>query len=168
MTIPTNLITKALKISSEKMYRTYVDTRLKKAIVFDLDGTLCEIGESSNPYNHDGEELPTWLYEREVTKYPDSYAVIILTGRKRREYGELTENWLHQYHILFDRLIMQEWGQAKKNHIYKEEALKELMQEYEIVMLYDDNPDVWEVCERLWIPFQLVEKSNILVDCAKL
>ena len=59
MTIPTHLITKALKKSSEKMYRTYVDTPWKKAIVFDLDGTLCEIGESSNPYNHDGEELPT-------------------------------------------------------------------------------------------------------------
>lgn len=132
-----------------------------KAIIFDLDGTLCTLSDSSNLYNHDGEELPTWLYEREITKYPDSYAVIILTWRKRREYGKITENWLHQYHILFDMLIMQEWGQAKKNHIYKEEALKSLMKEYEIVMLYDDNPDVWEVCERLWVPFRLMDSCEI-------
>lgn len=155
------IITKALKESNEKMYKELVDTPWKKAVVFDLDWTLCEIGESSNPYNHDGEELPTWLYEREITKYPDSYAVIILTWRKRREYGKITENWLHQYHILFDMLIMQEWGQAKKNHIYKEEALKSLMKEYEIVMLYDDNPDVWEVCERLWVPFRLMDSCEI-------
>lgn len=48
---------------------------------------------------------------------------------------------------------MQEKSQADKNHIYKKEKLIELQKEYKIMMVYDDNPEVWKVCEELKIPF---------------
>ena len=160
-----SLINKALKESSEKMYSTYVDTPWKKAVVFDLDWVLCHLKRESERNNHTGKERSTMFFFNLMVSWFDPLwkEIIILTWRKEK-YREITETWLKKVHIPYDKLIMQEWGQAKKNHIYKEEILKELKKEYEIVMLYDDNPDVWEVCERLWIPFQLVEENNVPVD----
>lgn len=44
---------------------------------------------------------------------------------------------------------MQPGSVAKKNHIWKEEKLLQLMEEYEIMALVDDNPDMQDVCKRL-------------------
>ena len=51
---------------------------IKKAIVFDLDGTLC-FSYPDRPEKYTGLEAPTGIFEQEVVKYPDSYDIIILT-----------------------------------------------------------------------------------------
>ena len=84
--------------------------------------------------------------------YPLDIDIIILTGRKRK-YWKITQQWLQDNEIYHDDLIMQEWRTAEKNEIFKEKMLVELMKDYQIAMVYDDNPKVWEVCQRLGIPF---------------
>lgn len=123
-----------------------------KAIVFDLDGTLCELWDSANPYNHDGEEylIPNMRYILEsFSSYEDT--IIILTWRKRKEYWETTKKWLDDCNVFYDELIMQEWSTAEKNHIYKEKELIKLQERYDIVAMFDDNPDLIPVCAKLWI-----------------
>ena len=68
--------------------------------------------------------------------------IIILTGRKKTDYYEVTKKWLVENEIWFDRLIMQEGSTAKKNEVFKEEKLNELMEEYYIRMVYDDYEKV--------------------------
>jgi hypothetical protein len=38
---------------------------------------------------------------------------------------------------------------AKKNHIFKREELIKLKERYDIVALFDDNPDLVPVCKEL-------------------
>lgn len=123
-----------------------------KCIIFDLDWTLCELWDSSNPYNHDGEEYRI----REMSIIYDEFLrwynkLIILTGRKRKEYGAVTEKWLEYNDIKYEELIMQEWSTAESNHIYKEKELVKLQEQYDIVAMFDDNPDLIPVCKKLWI-----------------
>ena len=124
-----------------------------KCIVFDLDGTLCELWDSANPYNHDGEEYRI----REMSIIHDmlnlwwgSY-IIILTGRKLKEYWHITAQWLWENEIYYDELIMQEWSTAEKNHIYKEKELIKLQERYDIVAMFDDNDLLVPICKKLWI-----------------
>ena len=49
----------------------------------------------------------------------------------------------------FDMIIMQEKSQADKNHIFKEEKLRELQKEYDIIAVIDDNPYLVPVCKKL-------------------
>ena len=84
--------------------------------------------------------------------YPLDVRVFILTGRKDK-YREITEKWLYNNDIIYDKLIMQEKSTADKNHIFKEEKLLELKKKYDIRMMYDDNFQVGEVCSRMKIPF---------------
>lgn len=125
-----------------------------KAIIFDLDGTLCTLSDSSNPYNHDGEEviIPEMRFILQSFHSP-FLDKILLTGRKKKEYWYITEKWLEDNGMAFDfdRIIMQEKSQADKNHVFKEEKLRELQEVYDIVAVFDDNSDLVPVCKKLWI-----------------
>lgn len=123
-----------------------------KAIVFDLDGTLCELWDSANPYNHDGEEIIIqWMYTLWVWSRFTCDIRIILTGRKRKDYWKTTVEWLKNNSFCYSELIMQEWNTAEKNHIYKEKELVKLQERYDIVAMFDDNCDLIPVCKKLWI-----------------
>jgi hypothetical protein len=50
---------------------------------------------------------------------------------------------------MYNELIMQEGSTAKKNHIFKREELIKLKERYDIVALFDDNPDLIPVCKEL-------------------
>lgn len=125
-----------------------------KAIIFDLDGTLCSLSDSTNPYNHDGEEviIPEMRFILQSFHSP-FLDKILLTGRKKKEYWYVTEKWLKDNDMAFDfdRIIMQEKSQADKNHVFKEEKLRELQEAYDIIAVFDDNPALVPVCKKLWI-----------------
>lgn len=131
-----------------------------KAIIFDLDGTLCELWDSANPYNHDGEEyvISEMKYIFDKISYFEKNNIMILTWRKRKEYWDTTEKWLSDNWIDYDRLIMQEWSQWEKNHIYKEKELIKLQERYDIVAMLDDNEAMIPVCKKLWILLLIVHR----------
>ena len=123
-----------------------------KAIILDLDGTLCELWDSANPYNHDGEEYVISEMKYIVETFENTLTkIIILTGRKMKDYWTVTEKWLRESDIIYDELIMQEGSTAEKNHIYKEKELAKLQERYDIVAILDDNEDLIPVCKKLWI-----------------
>lgn len=124
----------------------------QNAIIFDLDGTLCALSDSSNPYNHDGGEVMiSEMYRIWAGVRFTCDIRIILTGRKREDFWEITEKWLKQNSLNYNELIMQEWSTAKKNHIFKREKLIELEEKYNIIAVIDDNPEMVAVCKELWI-----------------
>ena len=127
-------------------------SKKEPCIIVDLDGTLCEL--TDDPYNHTWEEKPIYsmIHTLEREWYPLNIDIFILTGRKEK-YRAMTEKWLFENAIEYDKIIMQEKSMADKNHVYKEEKLLEIKKKYDIRMVYDDNFKVWEVCARLKIPF---------------
>lgn len=46
---------------------------------------------------------------------------------------------------------MQTKSKADKNHIFKEEQLRKMQENHEIIAMVDDNPAMIEVCKKLWI-----------------
>lgn len=62
-----------------------------KAVVFDLDGTLCHLWDTANPYNHTWKEIvnDVMLEELEREWYLLPVDIIILTGRKERKYTSM-------------------------------------------------------------------------------
>lgn len=125
-----------------------------KCVVFDLDWTLCELWSSANPYNHDWEEIAIpemefmfqalWYFDEEVEMF-------VLTGRKYKEYWKTTQLWLDKNHMFPKCIFMQNWNTWEKNHIFKKKKLEEIQEEYNILFMVDDNPDMIQVCKELWI-----------------
>lgn len=134
--------------------------------LFDLDWTLCEL-YPERPGKYSGQETPIkawtwflWVMIEHFRTRKTYFKVWIITGRKEQDFTQQTWDWF-EFYFPKDlqsgrlQLFMQPGSVAKKNHIWKEEKLLQLMEEYEIMALVDDNPDMQDVCKRLWIPFYL-------------
>ena len=118
-----------------------------------MDGTLCEMVESTRAYASGWEDCPIPRIINELRSMKNAgHTIIILTGRKY-SYHEETKQWLSYHDIPYDHLIMNMDGQPEENHIFKKKVLRVLIQMYQIMMLYDDNPAVENVCKKLKIPF---------------
>ena len=128
-----------------------------KAIVFDLDWTLCELKPESDRNNHTGNEEPieSIIYLAKSIMKIDNIKVLILTGRKEKYLHE-TIHWLVKQDIPAE-IVMQTKSQADKNHVFKREQLKKMQEKYDILAVIDDNELVWDVCLELWILFLQVK-----------
>jgi hypothetical protein len=136
-------------------------------LVFDLDGTLCEIADPSHPNIHTWNEKVTKHVAKITDIHKDHwnlYRIIILTGRKEKEYWDLTRKWLKDNGIYYDHLLMQEWNTAEKNEVFKEKKLLEIAKFYDIDCVFDDNPKVTDICRKLGIHFAYVGDAKALSE----
>ncbi len=126
----------------------------REYVVFDIDWTVCELEQSTKPYCHTLEEI---RIEKNYDKYRYYktmwYWIIFLTWRKYNDYHDITVKWLSENWFEYDWLIMNKDWQPEENHIFKKRALRIIMQLYNINIVLDDNPLVWEVCKKLKIQF---------------
>lgn len=118
-----------------------------KAVVFDLDWTLCELKPESERNNHTGNEKPIDALYPIYLWYWHNH-LILLTGRKEK-YRDITEKWLHDNDYHFDEIILQTKSTADKNHVFKREQLQKIQERYDIIAVVDDNPSMIEVCRDL-------------------
>lgn len=120
-----------------------------KAVVFDLDWTLCELKLESERNNHKGDEKSIdILYP--IYCWLTHYQIILLSWRKEK-YRDVTKKWLHDNDYHFDEIILQTKSTADKNHIFKREQLQKIQEQYDVIGVIDDNPDMIEVCRDLSI-----------------
>lgn len=141
----------------------------KSAIIVDIDGTL------SNP-NHrrhyvEGENKDWEQFFAEVSKDPantwcsqlvnkffNTHKVILVTGRPETSKSGIdvrrkTKDWLDEYDISYDRLIMREEGDFRKDTVVKEEILEEELPEPKwITFAVDDREDIVELWRSHGIP----------------
>ena len=78
-------------------------------VIFDLDGTLCELKPESKKNSHTGYEKPILQMLEEIEKelVMIDVDIYIMTGRKEK-YRDITIAWLEKNNIQYDYLIMQE------------------------------------------------------------
>lgn len=144
-----------------KIY-SYRPKGLPIASVYDIDWTLAFFdywwnnNQQRQEYTGD-EPVNTDVLAHLQESMKRNHIIIILTGRKRREWWQVTYDWLRDNDIYYDHLIMQEGSTAKKWHVFKESALKELKKKYNVVSLVDDDWAMKQICTNLKINFIRVD-----------
>ena len=132
-----------------------------KAILVDLDGTLCDCehrvhhvrGEKKNwkAFNklmvHD--QLNHWCFELMEAMAARDYKIIFVTGR-----GELsrvpTENWLKKHSVKYDHLFMRGVLDIREDADVKEEIFElHIKQNYQVLFVVDDRKSVVERWRKL-------------------
>lgn len=144
----------------------------KKAIIVDIDGTLANSDHREHVLEHgnrdkyfdlvDGDTLNDWCADL-IDKYKESgHAVILLTGRPERVRG-VTENWLKDYDVQYDQLIMRGDQDREQGHIYKEKIYdNHLSDKFDVDMIIDNDPKIIEKFRRMGIPALEYEQEQSL------
>lgn len=138
---------------------TFTDSQ--KVVLFDIDGTLADIGHrrasltKSPPdwkaFNAEmGSDTPNAnivsLYK--ALWNARSYELILVTGRNERSRA-LTEQWLTWNEIPFSRLLMRADSDFRADHAIKEELLNLLLSEgKQIAFTVDDRQQVVDMWRR--------------------
>lgn len=137
----------------------------KKTIIFDLDGTICNVTHrrkfvASKPKNWDAwnkgialdtpNEAVKFMFESIVNK--DNVEVLFVSGRSE-DYREVTEAWLlyNEFYCcesdIHSKLYMRESGDCRDDSIVKGEiADKIIAEDHDILCVFDDRKrvvDMW-------------------------
>lgn len=129
---------------------------MKKAIIVDLDGTLCNIDHRlplittpdkkkdwTNFYESMIYDMPNmWCYDL-ITKYSkDDVAILYVTGRPDT-YRSHSMDWLRRYSCPISELHMRPSKDNRKDSIIKKEIFESYIQPvYEILFCIEDRSSV--------------------------
>lgn len=126
----------------------------EKAIIVDLDGTLCDVehrvhhvqGPNKNwkAFNsllvHD--DLNHWCFELIHAMSTRGYKVLFVTGRGEAN-RKPTEDWLKKHLVPYDDLFMRSVADFREDSDVKEEIYREMIeQEYQVLFVVDDRKSV--------------------------
>lgn len=127
---------------------------MKKAIIVDLDGTLCDVEHrvefvKMNPINwkefnermiHD--PIIHWCLELIIAMKKQGYQILFVTGRGE-DYREHTETWLKKNQVNYDLLLMRAIGDFREDDDVKESLYREnIERNYQVLFVVDDRQSV--------------------------
>lgn len=138
---------------------------LKDTVVVDLDGTLADgrwrlhllptperrhLDEAWAEFNLAGADDPPFQDTIDIVNSLSlTYRIIILTGRGAVA-REVTEQWLDDHGVVYDKLIMREIGDCRKDTDFKRAQLEDIGIE-NIVCAFDDLPHIVDFMRGLGI-----------------
>ena len=122
--------------------------RSKKAVIFDLDGTLADIKDyealhkiNSDEFRQAADHAPAFPHMVALAKEAKQKGrdVIILTARSAH-YRSDTKNWLHKNGVTYDQLYMRPIDNDEKDKKVKKHILEErILPNFEVKKAYDDK-----------------------------
>ncbi len=127
---------------------------MKKAIIVDLDGTLCNVehrvshvlGEEKDwkSFNealvHD--TIYDWCQELIRVMHKEQYKVLFVTGRGE-DYRDLTVNWLSKNNVSYHQLYMRKSNDFREDNEVKLEIYRgSIEQHYQVLFVLDDRLSV--------------------------
>lgn len=127
-----------------------------KAIIVDLDGTLCDVehrihhvkGPKKNwrAFNesiiHD--TLYEWCYELIEAMRNRGYAILFVTGRSE-DYRGHTTGWLARHNVHFDHLYMRGVRDFREDSDVKEDLYRDfILEHFNVLFVVDDRKSVVE------------------------
>lgn len=143
---------KWLEYKGRKTYKQ--DWSLDKAVIFDIDGTLAQMnGRSPFDWDKVGTDGPRMFIVEMARFYKHlDYDIIIVSGRDGVCKG-VTEDWLNNYMVPFDKFFIRPEGDIRKDTIVKEEIFWDhIASRYNVVGVVDDRPSVVRMWHELKIP----------------
>ncbi|MEP0873024.1 hypothetical protein NDA01_24865 [Trichocoleus desertorum AS-A10] len=130
------------------------DKPLPKALICDLDGTLCNIYHRqhymrSRPKNWKafyralGKDLAHEFCRDIVQMYKErGFAILLVSGRPA-EYKPETEAWLADHEVEYDALWMRRTEDSRPDFIVKKEIYEQFIQgRYNVFFVLDDRDQV--------------------------
>ncbi len=143
------------KLKKKKLSYAVQSKDLPKAIICDLDGTLC-LMNGRNPFDASrcDEDLPNTPVVNMVKQYKGlGYTIILLSGRSDA-YKPQTIKWLKENEIIYDDLVMRKEGDHRKDSIVKSEFYYgNIDGQYNVELVLDDRDQVVELWrETLGLP----------------
>lgn len=130
-------------------------------VLCDIDGTLADTrhlhylayGEHADyeAFHSLAQHAPAieWVVS-EVRGLPSNYLVVLVTARQEK-FRKQTIEWLVNNRIYYNSLWMRPDGDGRPDYLVKQEVLRVLEKEHDIVRAYDDNPST----VRLWLENQI-------------
>lgn len=140
--------------------------KIKNSIVFDLDGTICNVEHrrqyvASKPRNWDAwnramiYDIPNspvkFVYNSIKIAHP-TVDFFIVSGRSD-DYKDQTIEWLNKYNFSYDRLFMRKQGDYRDDVIVKSEIADEIEKTHNILFVFDDRPRVVKFWQKrdIWV-----------------
>lgn len=140
----------------------------RPAVIFDCDGTLVDVTsirhhvldtkkKNFDAFHYGSIFCPAhdWVVEDAIRHYEDGNTVLVVTARERR-WEELTVNWLADAGVPYHEIHMRPTGDFRRDTVIKKEILDLLLDDYDIVHAYDDNPAIIDLWIEHGIPVTLV------------
>lgn len=119
---------------------------LPRAVICDLDGTLCLLN-GRNPY--DASTCENDELNKVVASIIKGKTVLFTSGREDK-YREQTVKFLTRHNILYENLWMRKSGDSRKDSIIKEEIYNDHIKgKYNIEFVLDDRNQVVELWRSL-------------------
>ncbi|HMR89114.1 MAG TPA: AAA family ATPase [Saprospiraceae bacterium] len=131
------------KVRPENIIRTQ-DPSLPKAIICDLDGTLCLMdGRSPFDASKCDQDLPNLPVVNMVKNYHQlGYKIILASGREDT-FKPQTIAWLDAHDIAYELLVMRAAGDFRKDAIVKREIFETHIEgKYFVELVLDDRNQV--------------------------
>jgi len=132
----------------------------QKAIIVDLDGTLCNINHRlkyvlQKPKDWDSfykhiwlDEINRWC-EQLIEHFYVSHDILIVSGRSD-EHRRNTISWLNQNCIEYSKVFLRKDGDYRPDEIIKKEIYRdEIEKDYEIEFVVEDRTRVVEMWRSL-------------------
>ena len=114
------------------------------AVILDVDGTVADHSEVRSPYDTSRYHLDSAHGDviSIAQSLSDTYRVIVTTGRSE-EFRDVTEKWLIENCVPFDRIVMRKAGDERNDAIVKHDLFWEFIEpEFNVVAAIDDRARV--------------------------
>ena len=154
-------------------------SKLPKAVIFDVDGTLCDV---SGVRYHVERPAGSINFKRDFDRFhaesiecpahPDvlallnraraeGYAVVIVTGREEK-WSFLTSTWLKDNGVAYEELLMRSAKDSRPDAVVKTEIARDISTRFEPCLAIDDRPDIIEVWHKAGIVTMLVSPTGTI------
>jgi phosphoglycolate phosphatase-like HAD superfamily hydrolase len=139
---------------------------MKRAVIFDVDGTLCDVrsirhllraSNNFHAFHMASIDCPPhqWVVDAAREVHAAGDAVLIVTARDWK-YRNLTAFWLAMHDVPSDAMWMRRSGDPRPDHLVKADILKQIRRSFDPVHAYDDRPTVCDLWKRNRIPVTVV------------
>ena len=116
------------------------------AFIFDIDGTLAHINPNSPRDIYDGSRVYQDILDQSVSVvynslYEWDFQTLIVSGRDEK-YRDVTEKWLYDNKVYYDRLYMRSEGDTRHDATVKYEIARDILKDYYVEGVFDDRSRV--------------------------
>jgi phosphoglycolate phosphatase-like HAD superfamily hydrolase len=139
------------------------------AVIFDMDGTLCDIepikhlvsqGLKSKNFSEfhkrSADMDPIEWVVNEARSWHEVGANVIIVTARQHLFRTSTVDWLHQHGVPFTELHMRRDGDVRDDVDIKKDILHDLKNTYRVLWAFDDRPDVVALWQTHHIPVTVV------------
>ncbi|WP_326690534.1 MULTISPECIES: hypothetical protein [unclassified Streptomyces] len=139
---------------------------MREAVIFDVDGTLCDVREIRHLLDGPGGfhafhtasvDCPPHQHVIDAahTAHQNGLAVLVVTARSVR-YRPHTAMWLALHGVPSDAMWMRATGDGRPDYEVKRDILARIRRRFRPVHAWDDNPHVLELWTEEGIPTTVV------------